>query len=395
MVSNRWILAGVVLAQLMGSSPWFSGSAAMPSLINEWGLAPTDAGLVLSAVQLGFILGTLVFALTNLSDIFPASKVFLICAFLGGAMNLLFAYTASDLSLALVYRFITGVAMAGVYPVGMKVVVSWSPKGVGNALGWLVGALVLGSASPYLIRAVGHELPWQTAMAFGALPTFAAGLLVAWIGDGPHLKPAPAVNFSMIFRVFSIGGYRRAALGYFGHMWELYAFYALTPLMVVAALKALNLETGFQVSLWAFLIMGAGAAGCVGGGLLSRFTGSSPVAAVSLAISGVLCVLAPFLLGFSPVLFLGALVVWGFFVVSDSPQFSALSAEACPPEYVGTALTIQNSIGFALTIFSIEWVIRLWDTWGVEVTWLLAPGPLLGLILLQWPPGYKKSIAKT
>lgn len=380
----RWVLPMLVFAQLFGVSLWFSSSAALPSLIADWGLSTADGGLLISAVQVGFILGTLLFALTNLSDIFPASRVFLACALTGAGANLLFGYTASGLGEALVYRFVTGLTLAGIYPVGMKVVVSWSPGGIGNALGWLIGALTLGTASPFLLASAGTELPWQTIFMLASLLAILAGLMVAWVGDGPNLGSAGKLDLRMLYRVFAIRGYRRAALGYFGHMWELYAFWVISPLLVRSALQNLGWDEPRWVSLWTFAVIGIGAIGCVGGGLLSSRMGSRAVASVSMAVSGAMCLLAPLLYLVHPLLFLGGLLIWGIFVVSDSAQFSAMSAMACPRKYVGTALTVQNSIGFAITIISIEWVIRLWDVLGPQVAWLLAPGPLLGLLLLNW-----------
>ena len=384
---SRWVLPFLVLAQLFGTSLWFSSSAALPSLIADWGLSRADGGLLVSAVQVGFILGTLIFALTNLSDIFPASKVFLTSAVLGAALNVSFAYFSTGLGEALIFRFLTGLALAGVYPVGMKVVVGWSPGGIGNALGWLIGALTLGTATPFMLAAAGADLPWQTVIMFSSLLAVLSGLVVAWVGDGPYLGAAQKLDLRMLYRVFRFPGYRRAALGYFGHMWELYAFWVLSPLLAAAGLRALGLDDPRWVSLGAFSVIGIGAVGCIGGGLLSGRLGSRMVASVSLAVSGGMCLLAPLLLQVHGALFLAGLLVWGIFVVSDSAQFSAMSAQACPRRYVGTALTVQNSIGFAITIISIEWSVRLWEVLGPQVAWLLAPGPLVGLLLLNWRAG--------
>jgi MFS family permease len=381
---SGFVLPGLVVAQLFGISLWFSSSAALPSLIREWGLTAADGGLLVSAVQVGFILGTVIFALTNIADILPASKVYLASAIIGGVVNILFAYTSSEISSALIYRFITGLSLAGIYPVGMKVVVSWSPKGIGNALGWLVGALTLGTALPFLLAALGAQFPWQSVILASSLLAVISGIIVASIGEGPNLVQARRVDLRMIVRVFKFGGYRRASFGYFGHMWELYAFWVITPLLVRAGLEQLGLADFQWVSLGAFIVIGVGAIGCVAGGLLSGRVGSRMVASVSLAISGIMCLISPLLFDLNPVVYLGGLLIWGIFVVSDSAQFSALSAQACPQEYVGTGLTFMNSIGFAITIASIEWTTRLFPTIGPNVAWILAPGPFLGLILLNW-----------
>jgi MFS transporter, DHA1 family, inner membrane transport protein len=390
---RRSVLPALVLAQLLGTSLWFSSSAALPSLIREWGLTASDGGLLISAVQAGFIVGTLIFALTNVADLLPASRVFLGSALVGAAMNALFAYTSTRLGEALVFRFITGLALAGIYPVGMKVVVSWSPGGIGNALGWLIGALTAGTATPFLLAGLGANLPWRTVMLLSSALAVVSGAMVAWVGDGPYLGAARRLQMGMIFRVFRIGGYRRAALGYFGHMWELYAFWVATPLLVRAALGPLGLEGPAWASLGTFAVIGVGALDCIGGSLLSRRVGSRAVASVSLAVSGSMCLLAPLLLQVHPLLYGAGLLVWGVFVVSDSAQFSALAAQACPQRYVGTALTLMNSVGFAITIVSIEWVSRLFAGLGAQVAWLLAPGPLLGLALLNLTPGPERNPA--
>lgn len=389
---SRWILPRLVLAQLLGASLWFSSSAALPALIREWGLTQADGGLLVSMVQAGFILGTLIFALTNLADVLPASRIFLVSALVGAGANLLLAYTAQGLPGAMVYRFITGLALAGIYPVGMKVVVSWTPQGIGNALGWLIGALTLGTAMPFLLAAAGADLPWRSVMVASSAMALVSGLMVAWIGEGPYLAAARSIDLRMVIEVFRFEGYRRAAFGYFGHMWELYAFWVISPLLVFSALKPLGLGQPQWVSLGAFAVIGIGALGCVGGGLLSRSMGSRKVASLSMAISGTLCIISPWLLDVHPWIFLAGLLIWGIFVVSDSAQFSALASLACPQHYVGTALTLMNSIGFAITILSIEWVTRLHGAWGAQVAWILAPGPLLGLLLLNWGAREKEHV---
>lgn len=385
--ATPWTLPVLILAQFMGASIWFSSSATLPSLAREWGLSATDGGLLVSAVQFGFIAGTLVFALTNISDLFPATRVFLVSALVGAVSNALFGYAARGLTDALIYRFVTGLALAGIYPVGMKVVVGWSPTGIGNALGWVIGALTLGTASPFLLAWLGAELPWRAVIAVSSLLAVISGVMVAWIGDGPHLGSATRLDPRMILSLFRIPGYRRAACGYFGHMWELYAFWVMAPVLIAAGLGPLGMATPGAIGLGAFAVIGIGALGCVGGGMLSKRLGSRKVASISMAVSGSMCLLAPVLLGLHPLLYLAGLGIWGVFVVSDSAQFSALSAQSCPPEYVGTALTIMNSIGFAITIVSIEWTSRIVAGMGVHAAWILAPGPLLGLLLLNGIPG--------
>lgn len=380
------VLILLIGAQLLGISLWFASSAVLPSLTADWGLAPADGGLLISAVQIGFIAGTLLFALTNLADIFRPSRVFLVATFAGAAANLLFAHTASGLGEALAYRFLTGVAMAGVYPVGMKIVVSFYPTGLGHALGWLIGAFSVGSAAPFLLRFLGAEMPWQTVISAASGLAVLSGLIVVALGDGPHLPPAARLEVGMMFRVFRIPAYRASAFAYFGHCWEIYALWVLSPLLVAAALRAEGWDAAKWSSLGAFAVIAGGGVGCVVGGMLTRRHGSRPVAAVALAASGAFCLGFPLLAQLPAVAFLPLLVLWSIFAVADSPQFSALSSAACPPQYVGTGLTIQNSIGFIITVAGIEATYRAYPLLGPYVGWLMAPGPLLGLYFLLSGP---------
>ena len=380
----RLILPVLVFAQFLALSLWFSGSSVVPALREAWGLRPQESGMLLSFVNAGFICGTLLMALSNLADRFSASRVFLSSTVIGAAANIAFA-RSGGLEVGLFWRFITGLALAGIYPVGMKLVVSWFPTKAGSALGWLVGALTLGSASPYLVAAAGPAVPWRGLLSIVSVMAIVAGVLVAWVGNGPHIPPARRIALGMLFKVFKVPGYRGAALGYFGHMWELYAVWALFPLLAGAAWEALGAATPARLSLSAFLLIGVGGVGCVIGGMISRRWGSIPVAAVSLAVSGLLCLVTPWIFAVSPLLYLASLMVWGFFVVADSPQFSALSSRNCPAEYVATALTVQNGLGFALTIVSIEMVTRYFPLWGPSVSWLLLPGPILGVFAFLAP----------
>ena len=386
------VLLLLVLSQVLGVSVWFASSAVLPSLTAEWGLRPSDGGLLITAVQLGFIAGTLGFALTNLADLFPPSRVFLGSALLGAGVNLPFATTASGLAEALVYRFITGVAMAGIYPVGMKIIVSYFPSGLGNAMGWLLGAVSLGAAVPFLLAFLGSALPWQAVIAGASVLVLLSGLIVATLGEGPHLPPATRLEWRMMFRVFRYPAYRASALGYFGHCWEIPTLWVIAPLLAKEALG----EQGWAVEPWGnlavFLIIAGGGLGCVAGGLMTGRLGSLRVAALALAGSALFCVAAPWLARLPAWGFLPLLGLWSVFAVADSPQFSAMSSRACPPAYVGTALTIQNSIGFAITALSIEVCFRAWELLGSYVGWLLAPGPLLGLFFLLRERGKREGV---
>ena len=379
----------IVIAQLFGTSLWFSANSAADDLIRDWGIAPAAIGTLTNAVQLGFILGTLSFAVSGLADRYAASRIFALCALLGALFNAAFALFATDLASGIPLRFAVGLCLAGVYPLGMKLVVSWVPERAGAALAQLVGMLTLGTALPHGIRLAGAGWSWQATILVSSALALIAAAMILRLGDGPHLKrrhDAPPLRLGRVFYTFSLGDFRASALGYFGHQWELYAFWTLVPaLLVVSGLAAAQTAVLSGLS---FAIIGIGALGCVLGGWWSQRIGSARVAATALGLSALCCGLFPFAAAWPVAAKIGLLLVWGASVVADSPHFSALSARACPPEIVGSALAIQNSIGFAITMISIHLGTAWIGDWGSQIAWLLLPGPLLGLIGLYplWRP---------
>lgn len=370
----------IVIAQLFGTSLWFSANSTADDLIRSWGIAPADIGTLTNAVQLGFIIGTLSFAISGLADRFPASRIFALCAVLGALLNAAFAWLATSMASGVPLRFAVGLCLAGVYPLGMKLVVSWVPERAGPALAWLVGMLTLGTALPHGIRLLGGVASWQATLTVSSgLALLAAGIILR-LGDGPHLKrrhDAPPLRLGRVLYTFSIREFRASALGYFGHQWELYAFWTLVPALVV--LSGLADPATPELAGMAFLIIGIGACGCVLGGWWSRSIGSARIAATALALSALCCALYPLTGSWPNWAKLVLLLLWGASVVADSPHFSALSARACPPEIIGSALAFQNAIGFAITMISIQLGTRLLADWGNDIAWLLLPGPLLGL----------------
>lgn len=375
-------VATIAIAQLFGTSLWFSANSAAPDLMRAWGIGISGIGLLTNAVQLGFILGTMAFALSGLADRFLASRIFVASACSGAVFNACFAGLSNGLLSAAIFRFLVGISLAGIYPIGMKLIVSWEPKQTGAALAYLVGMLTLGTALPQGIRFLGARWNWQ-AVIFSSSGLAIAGALLIWtLGDGPHLAPRPQVALKRMggtVAAFHSEQLRATALGYFGHMWELYTFWTLAPALVSTALSGKSQK--LNIAGVAFLVIAMGAAGCTLGGIWSRKVGSARVAAVALATSG-LCCLITGAVGkqLSANAFLAILLVWGAAVVTDSPQFSALSAAAAPSNSVGGVLAIQNSIGFAITIASIALATSLFNRLGLSVAWVLVPGPILGLI---------------
>lgn len=377
------ILPVIVFSQFAGTSLWFAGNAVLPELQRSLSLQEGALGLLTSAVQVGFIAGTLCFAILSLADRVSPRLLFLSCAVLGAGANALVHLFAESLTAVLLLRALTGFLLAGIYPVGMKIAASWYSGKLGKAIGYLVGALVLGTAFPHLLRGLGASLPWQAMLlSVSAIAALGGLLLFLLVPEGPRLAKGATFDARNLLAVFKAREFRAAAFGYFGHMWELYTLWAFVPLILAAALPAL---TAGQVSVWSFTVIAAGAVGCIGGGYLSQRFGSARVAFTLLLLSGLCCLLFPFLLQEqSPYLILPFMVFWGIVVAGDSPQLSALTARTAPSHLVGTALTIVTSIGFAITIASIQlmgWLLTLFPL--PYAFTVLAIGPLLGLLSLR------------
>ncbi len=377
---GRWrALALLAAAELLAMSLWFSASASVPAIQKEWGLSATGASWLTLAVQLGFVVGTLVSALANLPDVLAARRLMTVSALAGAAVNALFALSARGLPAGLVLRFLTGFFLAGVYPPGMKIMATWFRRGRGMALGFLVGALTLGKAAPYLVNALGSPF-WRSNVLFVSVLAAAAGLLVFFfVHDGPYALPRARFDIQQIGRVFRNRGVRLADFGYFGHMWELYAMWTWIPVMVRASL-ALRGSPPAAAETISFLVIGAGAAGCVFAGLVADRFGRTLVTSVAMAVSGACCLVIGFFYGGSPTLLAVVAVIWGASVVADSAQFSACVTELGDPQYMGTALTIQTSAGFLLTMGSIQLIPILVGHVGWRFAFAaLAPGPAFGV----------------
>lgn len=386
----------IVIAQCFGTSLWFSPSGATTGLTEWLGATTAEFGWLVAATQIGFIVGTLVSATTGLADRFPPERIFIVSSLLGAALNLVWTLFAPNLVLVWLARFAVGVCLAGIYPMGMTMIVKRSPERSVQALSWLVGMLVLGTAMPQLLATVGSALPWQSILWGSTGLAVLGAVLIAAISGGRTPAEAAAespasgspargvgaapVRGSALRRLFADRGYRAAVFGYVGHMWELYAFWAVVPVLALSVLARSADVTGIAAA--SFVVIAVGTLGCVLGGMASRRLGSARVATTALAGSGLMCLLFP-LLPDAPVLLLVALVLWGFFVVADSPQFSELASRFAPADLTGTGLTAMNAIGFAVSVGSIVLLQSVLTALGPMALWLLLPGPVLGLLAMR------------
>ena len=377
------VLVVIVLAQFMCTSLWFAGNAVLPQLVTSLSLTAENLGWMTSSVQFGFIVGTLIYAFLTIADKFNASNVFLISALLGAAANALITLQSAYLGI-LFFRFLTGLFLAGIYPVGMKIASDHFAKGLGKAMSFLVGALVLGTALPHLIASLDSSLDWRKVLHATSILAITGGLLIKlFVGEGPFKKIGQKPRFADMASVFKRKEFRGAAFGYFGHMWELYAFWAFVP-VILRASKSFQNSSEETISLWSFVVIALGALSCFAGGYLSEKFGTKKMAGFFLLSSGVCCLLSPLVFGLGKILFLAFVIFWGLVVIADSPLFSTLVAQNANPEIKGTALTLVTSIGFAITIFSIQLLSYLGNVLDERYLYLiLLAGPLFGLAALK------------
>ena len=353
-----YILPLIVVSQLAGTSLWFVGNAVLPELKQAMHLSQYAVSQITSAVMVGFIAGTLVFAFFSLADRFSPVKLFFISSLLGALSNSAVAWLAKDAASLFTLRFLTGFFMAGIYPVGMKIAADWFEKGLGKALGFLLGALVLGTAFPHLLKNRDFELPWKSVLYYTSLFASIGGLLMLlFVGDGPFRKKSGGFQWNAFSEIFGSKKWRQAAFGYFGHMWELYTYWGFVPLIL--GLYAAKNNIILNIPLLSFLIIACGCISCISGGFLSLKISSAKVATTALFISGICCFISPFIYHLPLTFFLAILFIWGLAVVPDSPQFSTLIAQYAPEHLRGTALTIYNSIGFFISTISLIVIDRI------------------------------------
>ena len=383
MTARRRALLLLGLALLLGMTTWFSATAVIPQLRAEWSLSSTAAAWLTIAVQLGFVAGAIVSATLNLADVFPPRRVFAVAAIGAASVNALLA-AAGGPATGIPLRFATGFFLAGVYPPALKVIATWYRERRGTALGVLIAAVTLGSALPHLVNGLGG-LPWRWVVGATSLLTV-AGALVGWrlVSDGPYPFPLATFDPRQAGRAFRNRGVRLASLGYFGHMWELYAMWAWFLVFLTDSLAAAGRPSATFAAVGTFAVVGSGAIGCWLGGVLGDRWGRSRTTSAAMAISGGCALTIGLLFGRSPWLVLALGIVWGITVVADSAQFSTAVTETADPTYVATAVTIQLAVGFTLTVATI-WlvpIVRDAGSWWWAMA-MLAIGPALGIWAMQ------------
>jgi MFS family permease len=373
------------LAELLGMSLWFTGTAVLPQVTAMWHSGIALGSWLTIAVQIGFSVGALTFALFNIPDVFNPIRVLVASAFLAAAANAAFAFVAQDPLPAILLRGATGFFLAGVYPVGMKVIAGWFQRGRGLALGTMIGALTVGSAVPHAVNSLGG-IGWRGVVLLGSAQAVLGGLVVAFaVREGPYAMPQSRFNPAQVLEIVRNRRVRLANLGYLGHMWELYSMWGW--IAVVIAASAAWPKSKYEMA--AALAIAIGAVGCIWAGLASdklqdqreavRVGQRSKVTIIAMAVSAACCVLAAAAFR-HPVLLVGLSLIWGIAVIADSAQFSTIISEVSDRSYVGTALTCQTAVGFLLTAFVIRAMAAIAGHYGWPVALAsMAVGPLLGI----------------
>lgn len=359
-------------------SVWFSASAVAPALREAWDISESDASWLTGAVQIGFVVGALGSALFNLADRVSPRLIIAISAFGAAFTNAAVAVVSDGITSAIPLRFLTGVFLAGVYPVGLKLMTSWFERGRGLAVGVLVGALTLGSGAPHLLRALGQPR-WEIVLLSASGLAVLAGAAILPVGRGPFSAPSPPLDLRWALNVFRDRPVRLANIGYLGHMWELYALWTWLP-----AYLAASRGSGSATDVIAFGAIGvAGLVGAVVAGRLADALGRTAITIGAMAISGSCALLSVVVFDAPEAVVIVFAVIWGASVIADSAQFSVAVSELTDARYVGTALTLQTAMGFLLTVVSIRLVGGLGPAWGWQWAFVvLAVGPAVGVIAM-------------
>lgn len=380
----KHVLPIIVVSQFLCTSLWFAGNSIMPDLISHLNVDSDFLADITSAIQFGFIIGTLFYSVFTISDRFSPSKVFAVSAFFAAIFNLGINIESISPGLLLFFRFLTGFFLAGIYPIGIKIAADYYQKGLGKSLGFLVGALVLGTAFPHLIKSITLYLPWKYIAYSTSLLSVIGGFLILYlVPNGPYRTASHKLHYSAFLSGFKNKKFRTVAFGYFGHMWELYTFWAFTPVILTRyQFEHQNLD--LNIPLLSFVIIALGSLACSLSGLFSQLIGTYKLATTMLLLSCICCLISPLIIsGNSIYLLIVFLLFWGFVVIADSPLFSTLVAQNAPAETKGTSITIVNCIGFFITIVSIQFIQFANEIIDSDYVYtLLAIGPALGLINL-------------
>ena len=380
-----YILPVITATTFAGTSLWFAGNAVVRDIQKAWVLDDSIIASITSSVQVGFIIGTAVFALTGVVDLFPPGRVFCICCLIGAFFNASIYLFAFGLSQLLFLRFLIGFCLAGIYPVALKIAKGWYDVGLGYAMGCVVCALALGTAFPHLIKGAGGQLPWGgTLLTVSVIAASGGVCMLVFVPDGPYLKKGVRFNPQMVLEIFADWNYTQASLGYYGHMWEQYSFWGFLPVMIgnFADIHGFNYV---NVSIASFFAISFGAIGSFVTGWGTRYITSSFTAGFHISASAFCGIIHPIFFGYpSFFLYMCLLCLWGWAVTADSPQFSALASRACRAELLGTALTVYNCIGYFMTVISIQLCQSLGKYVTMQyVTWIIAIGPIVGAAVIS------------